>query len=210
MVRGFFSGNTAAGVKQGMEDGGERGMGKSKGKQASGLASTIYTGAAVSSTKGLLDSLASGDVKGGVADFAKGLGQNVAAEVKQYLLMTLGKKILSGLLSFGGGGIMGGAGGAGKGISNSMKFASGGITRGGPIMVGERGREIVMPPAGSRILSAEETSAAMRPLFDFRGASLSLGGQSRQLDERTALEFGRMLEALIKRNMLPGLAAAIA
>lgn len=31
-------------------------------------------------------------------------------------------------------------------------FASGGITPGGPIMVGERGPEVLVPPAGSRIL----------------------------------------------------------
>jgi TP901 family phage tail tape measure protein len=37
------------------------------------------------------------------------------------------------------------------------KFASGGVTEGGPIIAGEKGEELLMPPKGTRVFSAQET-----------------------------------------------------
>jgi hypothetical protein len=51
-------------------------------------------------------------------------------------------------------GAMADAGGGGKSIPG---FSNGGITAGGPIMTGENGREIVVPPRNSTVLSNGET-----------------------------------------------------
>lgn len=47
-------------------------------------------------------------------------------------------------------------------MSSIPKFATGGITEGGPIQVGEFGKEVLVPPKGSRIIPAQETANMMR------------------------------------------------
>lgn len=52
-------------------------------------------------------------------------------------------------------------GGFTLGVPNIQRFAQGGITSGGLIEVGERGRELLEVPAGSRVRTADETNRMM-------------------------------------------------
>lgn len=47
--------------------------------------------------------------------------------------------------------------GGGSGASTAG-YASGGFTPGGPVLVGERGPELIMPPRGSHVFTAQETA----------------------------------------------------
>jgi hypothetical protein len=46
-------------------------------------------------------------------------------------------------------------------VAEIPRMAQGGITRGGPILTGERGMELLIPPAGSRVFSAPETESIL-------------------------------------------------
>jgi len=195
-VRKFFAMHTAAGVQKGLEDGGEDGMGH--GKTGSGLASTIFQGAFEANTAGLIDSFLSGDVKGGMEDFAKGLGKSVGDQVKKYLIMTLGKKLL--------GAVFGGGSGLVAGFAGGTDYAPGGLA-----LVGEEGPELANIPRGSQVLTASETRRAMSGInFDLRGSSFSFGGGPSRVNESMALDLAEALERLVKRNRVPGLVAALA
>jgi len=100
------------------------------------------------------DSMARSIVSGG------NLGDVFADLIRELAAMTVKALILAPLMAAitGGGSVAaGGGGGLIAGIGKFLGFADGGITPGGPIITGERGRELSIPPAGTQIINNKMT-----------------------------------------------------
>jgi len=81
-------------------------------------------------------------------------------------------------------------------------FANGGITPGGPIIVGERGPEIVSPPAGSRI-SPMSGGGDIYQSFDFSGANPATVMMLRQEAGRIKNDTINAMRNMKSRGYLP-------
>ncbi len=87
------------------------------------------------------------------------------------------------------------------------KFADGGITPGGPVIVGERGPEVLIPPRGSRVVPNSQiggsTSIVINQAFDFSGANPATVEQLRRQSERIKHETIATLRDMKVRGRLP-------
>lgn len=109
-----------------------------------------------------------GQVEGEVGSFAQGLASAFAGILNG---ASDWRDALSNILSSVGGNlIQSGLGGLAKSFG-LPGFASGGITSGGPILVGERGPEVVTPPRGSRIVPNHHLGGQTTIMVDVRGAT---------------------------------------
>ena len=110
--------------------------------------------AAASRALGAMSSLA-GLLKGGANDAAK-----IFLGTMQILLTTM--EAIAALKAIGG------IGGFFSTVGSLLGFAGGGTSPGGPILVGERGPEILSPPAGTQIINNNTTQqilGSQRPII---------------------------------------------
>ena len=87
------------------------------------------------------------------------------------------------------------------------EFASGGTSPGGPILVGEKGPEIITPPRGTKITPNSGISGMMSNIGSNIGNVLGMGGgggKAQDVNLHITLELeGRELSKYIKKVTLP-------
>jgi len=96
--------------------------------------------------------------------------------------------------------------GFGSDDDKKREFASGGTSPGGPILVGEKGPEIITPPRGTKITPNSGISGMMSNIGSNIGNVLGLGGggKAQDVNLHITLELeGRELSKYIKKVTLP-------